>query len=98
VSGTELRVADAPLQLRYEGWLGDRLAGFIRYTVDDNVVTLVYTDVDPVFEGQGVGVGLVEGTLRDLRERGLRAEPVCPFVAAYMRRHPEWDDLRASRR
>jgi predicted GNAT family acetyltransferase len=98
VSGTELRVADAPIQLRYKGWHGDSLAGYIRYTVYDGVVTLVYTDVDPVFEGQGVGVDLVEGTLRDLRERGLRAEPVCPFVAAYMRRHPEWDDLRASRR
>lgn len=95
MSDPELRVADAPLQLRYEAWLGDRLAGFIRYTVDDGVVTLVHTDVDPVFEGRGVGADLVEGALRDLRERGLRVEPLCPFVAATMRRHPEWDDLRA---
>jgi predicted GNAT family acetyltransferase len=95
VSGAELRVTDAPLQLRYEAWTGDRLAGFIRYTVDEGVVTLVHTDVDPVFEGQGVGAELVEGALRDLRERGLRVEPLCPFVAAYMRRHPEWNGLRA---
>lgn len=98
MNGAELRVADAPLQLRYEGWLGDRLAGFIRYTVDEGVVTLVHTDVDPVFEGQGVGADLVEGALRDLRERGLRVEPVCPFVSEYMRRHPAWDDLHVTRR
>jgi hypothetical protein len=98
VSGAELRVADAPLQLRYEAWLGDRLAGFIRYTIDEAVVTLVHTDVDPVFEGHGIGEALVEGALGDLRERGLRVEPVCPFVDAYVRRHPEWEDLRATRR
>ena len=97
MSAPELRVVDAPLHLRYEAWLGDRLAGFIRYTVDDDVVPLVHTDVDPVFEGSGVGTGLVEGALRDLRTRGLRLEPLCPFVAGYLRRHPEWDDLRATR-
>lgn len=62
------------------------------------MVTLVHTDVDPVLEGHGIGEALVESALRDLRVRGLRVEPLCPFVDAYMRRHPEWQDLRATRR
>jgi predicted GNAT family acetyltransferase len=40
-----------------------------------------------------VGSQLVRGALDDLRARGLRVVPLCPFVAAYLRRHPEDADL-----
>ena len=93
-----LRVVDNPVELRYEAWLDERLAGFILYTVDGAVVTLVHTDVAPRFEGRGVGARLVEGALQDLRGRELLLEPLCPFVAAYLRRHPEYDELLATRR
>jgi uncharacterized protein len=35
----------------------------------------------------------VRGALDDMRARGLKVAPVCPFVAAYIRRHPEYADL-----
>jgi hypothetical protein len=41
----------------------------------------------------GVGSRLVRGALDDIRSRGLRVAPVCPFVADYLRRHPEQRDL-----
>jgi predicted GNAT family acetyltransferase len=47
-------------------------------------------------EGTGVGSQLVRGALDDLRVRGLRLVPLCPFVAAYVRRHPEYADLVAT--
>jgi uncharacterized protein len=51
--------------------------------------------VDPHFEGKGVGAALVQGVLDDVRARGLKVRPCCPFVAAYIRRHPEYEDLVA---
>jgi predicted GNAT family acetyltransferase len=90
----EPRVVDNPEELRYELWLGDKLGdklgGEIRYIRDDDgKVVLVHTDVDPSLEGQGLGSVLVKGALDDLHERGIQYRVICPFVAAYLRRHPE---------
>jgi len=85
-----VRVVDNPDELRYEAWVGEQLAGYIRYTIEDGVVTMVHTDVEPAFEGEGVGSELVKGALDDARERGLTVRPLCPFVADWIRRHPEY--------
>ena len=45
------------------------------------------------FEGHGVGSRLVQGALDDLRARGLAVVPLCPFVAGFIDRHPEYADL-----
>jgi predicted GNAT family acetyltransferase len=86
----EPRVVDNPEELRYELWLGERLGGEIRYYLDDDgKVVLVHTDIEPSLEGQGLGGVLVQGALDDLRERGLEYRVICPFVAAYLRHHPQ---------
>ena len=87
------RVADNPDGRRYELWLGETLAGFIDYWTEPGTVVLVHTEVDPAFEGQGLGARLVAGALDDLRGRGLKLVPLCPFVRASLRRHPEDADL-----
>jgi predicted GNAT family acetyltransferase len=90
-------VRDNPAQLRYELIDDDgNVIGEIRYRREPGAVALVHTDVDPAHEGQGLAGVLVEGALRDLRERGLRLIPVCPYVQAWLRRHPEQADLVAS--
>ena len=86
----EPRVVDDPEELRYELWLGADLAGEIRYTREkDGTVVLVHTDVDPSHKGEGLGNVLVQGTLDDLRQRGIGYHVVCPFVARYLARHPQ---------
>jgi predicted GNAT family acetyltransferase len=57
------------------------------------VIVLVHTEVAASAEGHGLGSRLVAGALDDIRARGLRLVPVCPFVTAYLRRHPEQQDL-----
>jgi predicted GNAT family acetyltransferase len=89
----EYVVRDNPEELRYEILRGDELVGEIRYRIEPGVIVLVHTDVAPSAEGQGIGTRLVAGALDDIRSRGLRLVPVCPFVAAYLRRHPEQRDL-----
>lgn len=56
---------------------------------DGDVVVFTHTEVDPQLEGRGVGSTLVAKALEDVTEQGLAVRPDCPFVAAYLRRHPE---------
>jgi predicted GNAT family acetyltransferase len=91
----EPRVVDNPPELRYEIWVDDRLAGEIRYTLDGDVVTMVHTEIDPAFEGSGLGRTLVADALDDARAHGRRVRPLCPFVAKYIARHPEYADIVA---
>jgi predicted GNAT family acetyltransferase len=86
-------VRDNAAERRYELHVGDDLAGFIRYTSTPTVLTLVHTDVAPAYEGRGLGAALVAGALEDLRRRKLSVVPLCPFVRAYIDRHPEYADL-----
>jgi predicted GNAT family acetyltransferase len=89
-----LTVADRPDELRYEILDDDgELAGFVLYRREPGVIDLVHTDVDPKWEGKGVGAALVRGALDDLRARGLKVRPTCPFVRAYLSGHPEYGDL-----
>jgi predicted GNAT family acetyltransferase len=90
---SELVVRDNPEELRYDALLDGRRVGLIRYRTEPGVVVLVHTEVDEAVEGTGVGSQLVRGALDDIRARGLRLVPLCPFVATYLRRHPEYDDL-----
>jgi uncharacterized protein len=87
-------VSDNPGELRYELHVDGALVGEIRYRRrGDKTVVLVHTDVDPSREGEGLGAVLVRGALEDIRARGQRVVPLCPFVAAYIRRHPEYGEL-----
>ena len=91
-----MTVSDRPNELRYEIEVDGEVAGFINYRREPGVIELVHTDVDPRSEGKGVGAALVQGALDDVRARGLKVRPFCPFVAAYIRRHPEYQDLVAA--
>ncbi len=88
-----MTVRDNPDELRYELIDGQRVVGEIRYRREPGVVVLVHTEVDPALEGQGLASELVEGAFRDLRARGLRVVPFCPYVRAWLRRHPEEADI-----
>ena len=84
----ELRVADNPEAERYEAFVDGELAGFMTYRLRGEQISLLHTEVDDAFEGQGVGGTLVAAVLDDVRARGLGVLPFCPFVKAYLRRHP----------
>jgi predicted GNAT family acetyltransferase len=90
---TELTVRDNPDERRYEALVGSEVVGFIAYRFEPGQMTLVHTEVDPAFEGQGIASRLVAGALDDIRRRGLSLVPVCPFVRSYLQRHPEHTDL-----
>ena len=90
-----MNVTDHPNELRYEIEVDGEVAGFLMYRREPGVLELVHTDVAPKWEGKGVGGALVKGALDDIRARDLKMRPYCPFVRAYLARHPEYQDLVA---
>jgi predicted GNAT family acetyltransferase len=85
----EPRVVDNQELERYELYVGDDLAGTILYAPRNGAVSLIHTEIDPGFKGQGLGDAIVAAALADLRDRGLRMIPACPFVRSYLERHPQ---------
>ncbi len=86
-------VRDDPERSRYEVLVDGELAGFADYHVQPGLVTVMNTEIDPAFEGGGVGSTSVASMLEDIRRREAKVLPVCPFVRAYLQRHAEAGDL-----
>lgn len=91
----EVRIADNPDDRRYEISVDGAPAGMAVYRLSPGMITFVHTEIDPAREGEGFGAQLVRSALDDARARGLAVRPLCPFVAAFIRRHPEYGDLVA---
>jgi uncharacterized protein len=89
----EVEVQNNPERHRYEAHVGDTLAGFVDYQLATELVVLTHTEVDPSFEGQGVGGALARAALDDVRHRNLKALVICPFITGWVRRHPEYTDV-----
>lgn len=90
-------VEDNPAKHRFEILVDDALAGFTAYIPRGEVLVFTHTEVNPEFQNKGVGGALVRATLDQVRERGGRVVTQCPFVAAFIDRHPEYNDLVIAR-
>ena len=89
----DLAIVDNPAESRYEAHLGDRIVGFSEYELDGGRIVFVHTEVDPSVEGRGIGSRLARGVLDDARARNLRVTALCPFIAAFLRRHRDYTDI-----
>ena len=78
-----------PFELR----LGSEVAAFSEYNVLKGALLFTHTEVMPAHEGQGLASRLIRFALDEVRSRGLHAVPACPFVAGFIRKHPEYLDL-----
>jgi predicted GNAT family acetyltransferase len=63
------------------------------YAVADGVITFIHTEVPPELGGKGVGSKLIAGALDQVRSEGLKVIAQCPFVKAYIDKHPDYADL-----
>ena len=80
-------------QSRFEILIGEYVAE-LDYRLKDNVITFTHTGVPSELEGNGIGSIIVRAGLDYAREQGYKVVPLCSFVDAYMRRKPEYADLR----
>ena len=77
---------------RFEVKLGALMA-IAEYELGPKTITFTHARVPAEFSGRGIAAHLIEAGLSLARERGLGVIPQCRYVAAYMRRHPEVQDL-----
>jgi predicted GNAT family acetyltransferase len=88
-----IRVVNNPEAKRYEIFVGDTLAGFTTYRLNPGTVVALHSEVFPEFEHHGLATILAQATLDDIRSQGLEVVPRCPFVAKYVKDHPEYADM-----
>lgn len=91
--GPRIVVADAPERKRFELTVDGELAGSLAYRSRKGLLALIHTEVDERFEGQGLGGRLARFALDQARAEGLAVLPFCPFVNAWIKRHPDYVDL-----
>jgi uncharacterized protein len=86
-------VRDNPDRHRFEIDVGDGAFAIAQYRLSEGTITFTHTEVPGCHEGKGVGSALIRFALAAARQRGLKVIPICPFFAAYMKNHPEEQDL-----
>jgi predicted GNAT family acetyltransferase len=78
---------------RYEIHVGDEVAGFAAYRDRADQRVIYHTEIKDAFSGRGLSSVLVTQALTDVRDSGKHVVPVCPLVAAYLRKHREFSDI-----
>lgn len=90
VSDEEAAVVDLPERSRFEITVDGELAGFAEYRLRPGRVVFTHTEIDDRYQGRGLAGRLVRAALDQVRDRGLWVTPLCPYIAAYIRTHPEY--------
>jgi hypothetical protein len=85
-----------PARQAFVAKVGDATA-LCAYRRQGDTLVLHHTEVPAALQGRGVAAALVHATLAWARAEGLVVRPTCSYVAAYMRRHPQTQDLLAPR-
>ena len=85
----DARVEHNSEKYRYELYVGDTLAGFAQYHDSGNRVVFTHSEIDDAYSGQGLGKVLAAGALDDAVAREKVIVPMCPFIAAYLRKNLE---------
>ena len=90
----DVQVRDNPERERYDALVNGELAGFTVYHVrEGDLYFFVHTEIDDAFGGMGVGTTLVREALDDVSTKGGKIVPICPFVAGFVARNPDYDRL-----
>ena len=93
MSDRQASVRHDAAQQRYELLVDGQSLGAAEYSEQGERMVFTHTEVDPSLSGQGLGSVLAEGALEDARRRSKRVVPQCEFIARYIERHEQRQDL-----
>jgi predicted GNAT family acetyltransferase len=85
-------VRDNEEKRRFELVVDGHMA-FAAYQASPGVVTFTHTESPKELAGKGVGSKLARGALDQVRARGLKAVARCPFIAGFIQKNPDYQDL-----
>jgi predicted GNAT family acetyltransferase len=88
----QLAIRHNPQGQRFEAVLGDKMAT-AEYRLAGMNIIFTHTEVPPEFEGRGIGNRLAHAALEYAKAEGYKVQAVCPFIAAYIRHHPEYQPI-----
>jgi uncharacterized protein len=92
-SNLEVVVRDNPESQTYDAMVGDEIAGTMLYELEGPRLVLTHTAVQPRFQHHGVATALIAAALDDIRTKGKKITILCPIVATFIQRHPDYADL-----
>lgn len=92
MSEQHYEVIHNPDKKRFEIHLDGELA-MVEYLLNKTNIIFTHTEVPVAYEGQGIGKILAEYVLNYAKEQGYKVQPLCPFIKAYVQRHPEYQDI-----
>ncbi|NEM97727.1 GNAT family N-acetyltransferase [Pontibacter burrus] len=88
----DIEVKDNPAQSRFETTIDGHTA-MIEYKLQPGVITVLHTEVPKELEGRGIAGTMTKFALEHIRAKGLALIPLCPYMRAYLKKHPEYNDL-----
>lgn len=91
-----LEVINNPAESRFELWIDGQLSK-LDYTADRDTIVMTHVGVPNEFRGQGVAGVITKAALDYARTKSLRVIPMCSYVAAYIRRNPQYLELTRSK-
>lgn len=88
-SNDNIVIRDNQSESRLEVLVDDEVVGHLRYRVDGPTLVAVHTEVDDAYTRRGLATKLVRNLIARAHEAERAIRPDCPFVAAYIKQHPE---------
>jgi predicted GNAT family acetyltransferase len=73
----------------------EAVLAFVNYIKASQKLYITHTEVPPVLEGRGIASAMMRHILEWIDAEGLYLVPLCPFMAGYLQRHPQWQRLIA---
>ncbi|MEV6301644.1 GNAT family N-acetyltransferase [Actinoplanes sp. NPDC051861] len=86
-------VQDNSAQHRFELLVDGEVGALATYRLRGDAVVILHTETAPEMRGRGLAGELARQTLDQIRDRGAKVVPSCPFFARYISEHPEYADL-----
>jgi predicted GNAT family acetyltransferase len=91
-----ITVLDVPDKGRFEARDEEQqFAGMVTYQLTGDIIVFTHTEVDPAFEGKGVGSQLARAVLDDAKAKNRTVVPICPFIKGWIEKHPDYQGLVA---
>lgn len=90
----EVKIKENTEKKRFEVEVENKIA-LIEYIRAEDKMYLTHTEVPTELEGKGIASSMAKQVLQQIKDENLKLVPLCPFIASYIKRHPEWKEILA---
>lgn len=92
IDPNQLEVSNNPEEKRFEVLLDDKIA-MVEYMIAGQNIIFTHTEVPPEFEGLGIAGKMAYVALEYAKAKGYKVQALCPYIASYVAKHPEYQSI-----